>query len=135
MYTVGMYLQLLKGGDKIYISHPQSEYDKNLLIYVHPDGDFSIGKCKAEFDNRMKILSKKLDGKAKNILVVEHTLTRVNTYILDRTILSWQEFCSSTIMQLHQSGLRKPSVTGLHTEIQITDWKCVRALNHRALDF
>lgn len=135
MYTVGMYLQLLKEGDKIYISHPQSEYDKNLIIYVHPSGNFSIDKCKEEFEDRMQILINKLEGRAKNILVIEHTLTRVNTYILDRSVLSWQEFCSSAIMQLHQRGIRKPSITGLHTEIQITDWKCVRALNHRVLDF
>lgn len=137
-YLIKEYLKIMRPGDKIYITYRNEEneveYVDHLLLYTHPEGKFSMNKCKEAFEERMKELDKLLEGRRKYILTIEYTMTRVKTYVLDRSPISWGEFLDSEVLNTEQvyelgSYTNKPL-----TKIQIDSWRCVRSENHRVLD-
>lgn len=137
-YLIKEYLKIMRPDDKIYITYRNAEneveYVDHLLLYTHPKGKFSMDKCKEAFEERMKELDKLLEGRRKYILTIEYTMTRVKTYVLDRSPISWGEFLDSEVLNTEQvyelgSYPNKPL-----TKIQIDSWRCVRSENHRVLD-
>lgn len=137
-YIIKDYLKIMQPGDKVYITYinknGEVEYDEHLLLYTHPEGDFSLSACKKAFESRMSELTEQLEGRQKYILTIEYTLTRVKTYEMDRGPISWEEFLSSEIIYLKQKLTRKKGADTIHTDMQIASWICRRCVNHRILD-
>ena len=81
MYKVKDFLQLFKPGDKIYITHPAGEYDRNLLLYKHPRGKFSMNKCETAFNKRLKYIYEHLGKDYTYTLLYDCPSTNVLRYL------------------------------------------------------